>query len=97
MTLLSAPATICAVIIDFHTHIFSPRINQNRDAYLGRDPVFNVLYANPKARLASAEDIVQSMDDAGVDAAGASAFEQPTRKPTNPATTTRDAIAFFTV
>ncbi len=55
------------MIIDFHAHIFSPRINQERDAYLGRDPVFNILYADHRAKLASAEDIVRSMDEAGVD------------------------------
>jgi predicted TIM-barrel fold metal-dependent hydrolase len=54
------------MIIDFHTHIVSPHIKQNRAEYLS-DPVFNELYASPKARLATAEDLVASMDKDGVD------------------------------
>jgi len=55
------------MIIDFHTHIFPPDINKNRDKYLGLDPGFDTLYANPKAKIASAEDIIESMDRDGID------------------------------
>ncbi|MFC2058661.1 amidohydrolase family protein, partial [Chloroflexota bacterium] len=55
------------MIIDFHTHIFPPDINKNRDNYLGLDPSFDMLYANPKAKIASAEDIIESMDRDGID------------------------------
>jgi predicted TIM-barrel fold metal-dependent hydrolase len=54
------------VIIDFHTHITAPEIIARRDEYLVRDAWFRDLYANPKARLSSAEDLIAAMDEAGV-------------------------------
>jgi predicted TIM-barrel fold metal-dependent hydrolase len=55
------------VIIDFHTHITAPEIIARRDEYLIRDAWFRDLYANPKARLSSAEDLIAAMDRASVD------------------------------
>jgi len=55
------------VIIDFHTHIFSPRLRENREQYLGRDPCFAHLYADPKAEIATAEELIASMDQEGID------------------------------
>ncbi|MBN1660364.1 MAG: amidohydrolase family protein [Anaerolineae bacterium] len=54
------------MIIDFHTHITAPEIIARRDEYLVRDAWFRDLYANPKARLSSAEDLVAAMDEANV-------------------------------
>jgi len=54
------------VIVDFHTHIVPPRIKEKRELYLDRDPYFHMLYSG-NARLATAEDLVASMDEAGVD------------------------------
>ncbi len=56
------------MIIDFHTHIFSPRIKENRDYYLKRDPCFALLYSSPEAQLATAEELIASMVVSGVDA-----------------------------
>ena len=56
-----------SVLIDFHTHIFSPGIKQNRSQYLRRDPLFNTLYSDPKARLATADELIESLDRDGVD------------------------------
>jgi hypothetical protein len=50
------------LIIDFHTHITAPEIIARRDEYLVRDAWFRDLYANPKARLSSAEDLISAMD-----------------------------------
>ena len=50
------------MIIDFHTHITAPEIIDRRDEYLVRDAWFRDLYANPKARLSSAEDLLAAMD-----------------------------------
>ena len=50
------------LIIDFHTHITAPEIIARRDEYLVRDAWFRDLYANPKARLSSAEDLIAAMD-----------------------------------
>jgi predicted TIM-barrel fold metal-dependent hydrolase len=54
------------MIIDFHTHIFPPHIEAKRDEYIKRDPCFRELYASPKAKLASAEDLINSMDEDGI-------------------------------
>jgi hypothetical protein len=54
------------VIIDFHTHITAPEIIQRRDEYLVRDAWFRDLYANPQARLTSAEELISAMDTADV-------------------------------
>ena len=57
------------LIIDFHTHITAPEIIARRDEYLVRDAWFRDLYANPKARLSSAEDLISAMDRDSVDQA----------------------------
>jgi len=55
------------VIIDFHTHVFSPQIKKNRNKYIERDPCFAILYSDPKAKMATAEELIAGMDEAGVD------------------------------
>lgn len=55
------------MIIDFHTHIVPPWIKERRQEYLGRDPLFDHLYSNPKAKLATADELIASMDDEGID------------------------------
>ncbi|MCX6012887.1 MAG: amidohydrolase family protein, partial [Chloroflexi bacterium] len=54
------------MIIDFHTHIFPPEIIQNRAEYL-TDRCFASLYSSPKAKMASAEDLINSMDRDSID------------------------------
>jgi hypothetical protein len=56
------------MIIDFHTHIFPPQIREKRSDYLKCDPCFAELYSSPKAKLATAEELITSMDEAGIDA-----------------------------
>ncbi len=55
------------MIIDFHTHIFPPWLRDNREQYIERDATFGELLADPRAKMATAEDIVQAMDEDGVD------------------------------
>ena len=55
------------MIIDFHTHIFPPWLKERRDEYIKRDPCFSLLYSQPKAKMATAEEVVASMDEAGID------------------------------
>jgi predicted TIM-barrel fold metal-dependent hydrolase len=55
------------VIIDFHTHVFPPEIKKHRNKYVERDPCFAILYSDPKARIATADELIASMDEAGVD------------------------------
>ena len=54
------------MIIDFHTHINPPEIIRKREEYLTCDIWFGELYGDPKARLATAEELVAEMDAAGV-------------------------------
>lgn len=56
-------------VIDFHTHIFPPSVRNNRARYLQRDATFGALYADDRARAASAEDLIAAMDADGVDIA----------------------------
>jgi len=55
------------VIIDFHTHVFPPDVKKNRNRYVERDPCFAILYSNPKAKMATAEELIAAMDEGGVD------------------------------
>jgi len=56
-----------SVIIDFHTHIFPPWLRERRDEYIKRDPCFSLLYSHPKARIATAEELLAGMDEAEID------------------------------
>jgi predicted TIM-barrel fold metal-dependent hydrolase len=55
------------MIIDFHTHVLSPRIKNNRSHYVDSDPGFALIYSDKKARIATAEELIDSMDRDGVD------------------------------
>jgi len=55
------------MIIDFHTHVFPPRIKENRSDYIDSDPCFAILYSESKAKLATADELIASMDKAGID------------------------------
>lgn len=58
---------ILPMIIDFHTHIFPPRIRDNRSEYASNDSCFASLYSSPKARIITAEQLIASMDEAEID------------------------------
>lgn len=62
------------MIIDVHTHVFPPSIRDRRDDYLTRDTTFRELYSNPKAHIATAEDLLASMEANGIDHAVACGF-----------------------
>lgn len=55
--------------IDAHSHIFAPEVVAGREKVFERDPYFHELYADPRARLATAEDLVAALDAAGFDMA----------------------------
>ncbi|HEY0071014.1 MAG TPA: amidohydrolase family protein, partial [Chloroflexia bacterium] len=50
-----------------HTHVFPDEVRSNREEFLEREAWFGTLYADPKRKLASAEDVIASMAAAGVD------------------------------
>ena len=54
------------MVIDFHTHIFPPDLRDRRDTYVQRDATFRELYADPGAKIATAEELVEAMDEDGV-------------------------------
>lgn len=57
------------MIIDFHTHVFPPRLVEERNAYLERDSTLSALFADSDAPMATAGELISVMDEAGVDAA----------------------------
>ncbi len=65
---------IPGVIVDFHTHVFPPEIAAGRDAYVQRDATFAELYESPDAKLATADELLASMDEAGIDVSVALGF-----------------------
>jgi predicted TIM-barrel fold metal-dependent hydrolase len=62
------------VIIDFHTHIFPPHVHEDREGYLRRDATFAEMYASPRAKIATAEELLRSMEEAQVDVSVALGF-----------------------
>ncbi len=54
-------------IVDAHTHLFAPEIVRDRNRHLERDAWFGELYASPKIVMVTPEDLVASMDVAGID------------------------------
>ncbi len=62
------------MIIDSHTHIFPPAVVDGRDEYLRRDAGFREIYTRLEAKLATAEELLASMDAAGIDVSVACGF-----------------------
>jgi len=61
-------------VVDAHVHIFPPDIVRSRVAYCERDRWFGLLYGNPRARLVTAEELANSMEEAGINVAIAAGF-----------------------
>lgn len=55
------------MIIDCHTHIFSKEVLHERDHYCRSDSCFGLLYSNPKARILTAEGLINDMDEKHID------------------------------
>ncbi len=55
------------MMIDFHTHIVPPQVKENRTRYTQRDRAFASVYADPKAKLATADELIASMDKHGIE------------------------------
>jgi predicted TIM-barrel fold metal-dependent hydrolase len=55
------------VTVDFHTHVFPPEIKKKRSQYIDRDPCFAILYSNPEAKIATADELIADMDKNGID------------------------------
>ncbi len=57
------------MIIDAHTHIFSPDVIAHCARYAERDPFFGDLYSGRAARMIGAEELIAAMDAADIDQA----------------------------
>ena len=55
------------MIIDFHTHIFSPEVTKRRETFIEKDFAFSKLYGSKKAKIISAPDLIKEMDESGID------------------------------
>jgi predicted TIM-barrel fold metal-dependent hydrolase len=55
------------MIIDSHAHIFPPDVIARRAALIAEEPAFAEIYGDAAAKMATAEDLLASMDEAGVD------------------------------
>lgn len=53
--------------IDFHTHLFPTEIRGQKNLFFEGEPVFELLYGSPNAKMAGADDIIRAMDEAGID------------------------------
>jgi predicted TIM-barrel fold metal-dependent hydrolase len=50
------------MIVDCHTHIFPKSVRECRETYFAGEPAFELLYRSPKAKLAGAGGLVETMD-----------------------------------
>ncbi|RLT35080.1 MAG: hypothetical protein DWI58_19870, partial [Chloroflexi bacterium] len=62
------------MIVDIHTHLFPPRFIAERVRLAASDEAFGEMYADPKAKMATAEDLLASMERARVDVSVACGF-----------------------
>ena len=67
------------MIIDTHTHLFPESFIKDRSALFADEPEFTLLYKNPKSLMATGDELIEAMEDHGVDIACASGF--PWRNP----------------
>lgn len=54
-------------IVDAHTHLFPPAVIAGRERYLQSDSWFSELFGHPKAIMVGPDELVASMDEAGID------------------------------
>ena len=57
------------MLVDVHTHIFSPAMQQNRGELVSRDPGFRCIYQNEKAKMVGAQEVVTMLEREHVDKA----------------------------
>ena len=67
MTPRKAACYNTSVIIDFHTHIVPPELKGNREELVYEDHCLGSLFSDPSARMATAEELIDSMDRDGID------------------------------
>lgn len=61
-------------LVDAHTHLFAPAQRAARIEVAARDATFADMYADPRAKMASVEDLLVALDRAGIAKAVAAGF-----------------------
>jgi predicted TIM-barrel fold metal-dependent hydrolase len=54
------------MVIDFHTHIFPSYFREKRESFFPQEPAFEALYRSATSRLASREELLQIMEEQGI-------------------------------
>lgn len=62
------------MILDVHTHVFPPRMIEERAALVRRDPGFAELYGDGRATMATVDELADSMERARIDVAVIAGF-----------------------
>jgi predicted TIM-barrel fold metal-dependent hydrolase len=57
------------MILDAHTHIFPPEFCTRREDLFSDEPGFRLLYDSPKSKMLGPEELIQGLDEEGIDAA----------------------------
>ena len=55
------------MIVDIHTHIFPPEIRQDRNVCFASEEAFYRLYSDPRSCMIGARELIDTMDEEGVD------------------------------
>jgi predicted TIM-barrel fold metal-dependent hydrolase len=55
------------MIIDFHTHALPPKVKNDRSRYVERDDAFAEIYSDEKTTIATADELIASMDREDID------------------------------
>jgi len=55
------------LVIDVHTHIFPSEIIDGRNRFVREEPEFELLYGPASSKMVTAEMLIQSMDENGID------------------------------
>ncbi|MCG8568136.1 MAG: amidohydrolase family protein [Desulfobacterales bacterium] len=67
------------MIIDSHTHLFPEAVREDRSRYFANEPEFKLLYGSPKSKITTVDEMIDIMDEQGVDISVVSGF--PWRNP----------------
>ena len=54
------------MVIDFHAHIFPRYFREKRNAFFPQEPAFEALYRSATSRIAGAEELLQTMEEQGI-------------------------------
>ena len=57
------------MIVDVHTHIFPDEIKNNRENFFKGEPEFKSIYMNSNAKMVSYEELLEMLDNEGIDKA----------------------------